>query len=152
MINLGQKLYALRLEKGFTQSELVRHSGVAQSNLSNIEQGRDFTVSTLLRLCYALEVPPARLFERAPARPRKKWMTRERVERIARAVWGDAVNLDEVERSAVQLLRNVVPLSEKRKNKKLIYSAWNELRRQFTLDEIRILTERVRGEGYRRHG
>ena len=150
MINLGQKLYALRLEKGLTQSELVRHSGVPQPNLSNIEQGRDFTVSTLLRLCYALEVPPARLFEKAPSLPRKKWMTRERVERLARAVWGDGVDLDNTERGTVQWLQNVIPLSKKRKNQKTIYSAWNQLRQKYSDSEIRILIERVRDEKMRR--
>ena len=152
MMNLGQTLHAIRLQKGMTQREIVTQSGIPQPNLSNIEKGRDFTVSTLLRLCYALDVSPARLFERAPVLPRKKWMTRQRVEKLARAVWGDDVVLNGEEQNVVRLLRNVVPLSKKRISQKIIFSAWNELRRQCTAEEIRIMTERVRGEGYRRHG
>ena len=152
MINLGQKLYLVRLEKGLTQHDLVLRSGVAQPNLSNIEKGRkDFTVSTLLRLCHALEVSPAGLFEGVPPAPRKGWMTRERVERLARAVWGDPCRLDSDEEAAVRLLRQVVPLTMRSHGQKRIVAAWSELRKKFTDGEIRILTERVRGEGSRRH-
>ena len=152
MISLGQKLYAIRLEKGPTQQELVLRSGVSQSNLSNIENGRrDFTVSTLFKMCYALDVPPAHLFEMTPQAPITKFITRERIERLARAVWGDPCPLNNEEQETVGLLRHVVPVMKGRISQKKIYSAWSRLRTKFTAGEIRILTERVRGEGNRRH-
>ena len=152
MVEIGEKLYAIRLEKGLTQQELVMRSGVPQPNLSNIEKGRqDITVSTLLRLCDALRVPPASIFSEARRDFDKMPMTRERVERFAKAVWGDAVRLNENEQRTVQLLQNVIPISRKRKSQKTIYSGWNELRKKHSDAEIRILIERVRDEEMRRH-
>ena len=152
MLNLGQKLYALRLEKGLTQRDLTLRSGVPQPNISNIEKGRrDLTVFTLLKLCSALEVRPADVFSEIPPTLKKDSMTRERLERLAKAVWGAAVVLNQNERRTVQLLQNVIPLSKKRKNQKMIYSSWNELRRKYSDVEIRILTERVHDEKMRRH-
>ncbi len=152
MMNLGQKLHAIRLEKGLTQRELVQRSGIPQPNLSNIEKGqKDFTVSTLFRLCDALDILPAMLFETRQVEDRPKWMSRQRVEKLARAVWGETLRLDENEKTVVQLLQDLIPLSKKRKNQKLIYSAWNQLRQKYSDSEIKILIERVRDEEMRRH-
>lgn len=152
MISIGQKLQVLRLEKGITQAGLVERAGIPQSALSNIESGkRDFTISTLMRLCSALDVSPATLFERGPQTPDREWITRERIEKLARAVWGDEERLDSKEKKAVLLLKDVVPRGGRPKSQKKIYPAWNALRKLYTNGEIRILTERVLGEGHRRH-
>ena len=46
-----------------TQMELVQKTGIPQPNVSNIERGKqDLTVSTLLKICSALEAHPGDLF------------------------------------------------------------------------------------------
>jgi transcriptional regulator with XRE-family HTH domain len=152
MMTFGEKIQSIRLEKGLTQARLAERAGIGQGALSNIEKGRrDFTVSTLVRLCSALGVPVQKVFESGPRSPKRRWITRERVERLARAVWGSAEPLNRKERETARLLGDVVPLGKKAKNQKQILRAWNELRKRHTNGEIRILTERVRGEENRRH-
>ena len=152
MVTVGQKIQAIRLEKGITQAGLVRDTGIPQSALSDIERGkRDFTVSTLIRLCSALDVSPGKVFEAGPPIPDGQWITRERIERLARAVWGSREDLNLKEKQTTLLLRDVVPMGGRQKSQKKIYRAWNALRKRFTNGEIRILTERVLGEGRRRH-
>lgn len=49
--NLGERIRALRLQKGLTQVELGKKMGMTQSNISEIERGiRGLTVRQLLRL------------------------------------------------------------------------------------------------------
>jgi transcriptional regulator with XRE-family HTH domain len=49
--NMGERIRALRLEKGLTQVELGKRMGMTQSNVSEIERGiRGLTVRQLLQL------------------------------------------------------------------------------------------------------
>jgi transcriptional regulator with XRE-family HTH domain len=49
--NMGERIRALRLEKGLTQVELGKRMGMTQSNVSEIERGiRGLTVRQLLKL------------------------------------------------------------------------------------------------------
>ena len=152
MLAIGQRFQAVRLDKGMTQAALVERAGIPQSALSNIERGKhDLTVSTLIRLCSALEISPAELFAVNPKTSQRQWITRERIEKIARAVWGRKETLNLKEENTVLLLRDVVPMGGRPKSQKRIHLAWNRLRRVFDEAQIRILTERVRGEDQRRH-
>jgi transcriptional regulator with XRE-family HTH domain len=57
MINLGEKLKAIRLEKGISSVQLEALSGVDQSTISRIENNlRSPTIETLLKICEALEI------------------------------------------------------------------------------------------------
>lgn len=151
MLPIGQKIYLLRLLRKITQTELGSRAGISQANLSNIEKGRrDLTVSTLIRICFALGVNPASLFEREPQRSPFSF-SRRFVERIARAAWGDPLKLSNGEKNLVGLLRDLIPsLSQRKFSKKWIDQRWYELRSRFSDKEIRILTDRIRDEKMRR--
>ena len=151
MLPIGQKVYLLRLQRGITQAELGSRTGISQANLSNIERGKhDLTVSTLVRICLALGIKPASLFE-GELRRSSFSFSRNFVERIARAAWRSPVKLSPGEKNLVSLLRDLIPaLSHRRLSKKRIDQRWYELRSRFSDKEIRILTERVRDEQLRR--
>ena len=151
MLNYGTKIQNLRFERGLTQARLAAQAGVPQGALSNIETGRrDMTVSTLVRLCTALNVRPGEVFESEYPASQRHWITRERIERLARATWGDREPLNAKERELVGLLRRVVPMGRKARSRRAVFRAWNSLRRKYTGEEIKIFAERVRGEGNRR--
>ena len=78
----GDRLNALRAEKGMSQYRLSKLSGVAQSMISGIESGdKNPTVETLAQLCNALGVTLAEFFSPADepeaaseeARPGDEW-------------------------------------------------------------------------------
>lgn len=145
MFEIGTKIYRLRLEKRLTQRELAARAGVYQANLSNVEKGKqDLTVSTLLRLCSALEVDPAEVFKkekrRAPLR-----LTRVRVERLAKGVWDPRIKLSPKEKALKGLLSTLIPEVPKRRvSDRRVYEAWQTLKGAFGPNEIRLLTEKVR--------
>lgn len=57
---LGEKLKKIREEKGLSMSELHRRSGLSVSYIHYLETGKNEpTVTTLLRLCKALDVAPS---------------------------------------------------------------------------------------------
>ena len=61
---LGQRIRQLREEKGLTQADLSRSSGVSRVYLSGIERGiRNLTVLHLLAVAKALKVPPGALLD-----------------------------------------------------------------------------------------
>lgn len=55
---LAHRLREARLQKGLTQVQLSRLSGVAQADISKVEGGKNLTPSFLLDLAAALEVSP----------------------------------------------------------------------------------------------
>ena len=62
-VMLGQTIAAAREEKGMSQRQLSRNSGVIQAEISKIEQGRgNPTVTTLQKLAKALGRTVASLF------------------------------------------------------------------------------------------
>jgi len=71
MTPLALDLRPLRLERGWTQQELARRSGVDQPTISRIENGhtRGVGLGTIERLAYALGVSPLLLLEPAPPPP-----------------------------------------------------------------------------------
>ncbi|ETX03607.1 MAG: hypothetical protein ETSY1_46725 (plasmid) [Candidatus Entotheonella factor] len=64
---LGQKLRAIRREKGLTQDELWDMSDVQQGSISRLERGLsdDLMLSTIFRLTGALEADPIELLREA---------------------------------------------------------------------------------------
>lgn len=145
MISVGQKLYFLRIQKRITQSMLSLRSGIPQANLSKIEQGKqDPTISTVLRICSALEVRPAEFFEER-ASPEPLVLTRAVTEKIARAVWDPRIKLSPREKEVKDLLSKIVPEAAKRRlSDKQVYQTWLSFREAFRPEEIKLLTERVR--------
>ena len=64
-INIGEKLKLKRKSKGLTQQQLAdKITKLDRSKISDIENGKeDFLLSTLLKICNALEIEPKDLFE-----------------------------------------------------------------------------------------
>ncbi|WP_322969454.1 helix-turn-helix transcriptional regulator [Faecalibacter sp. LW9] len=64
-INIGEKLKLKRKSKGLTQQQLAdKITKLDRSKISDIENGKeDFLLSTLLKICSALEIEPKDLFE-----------------------------------------------------------------------------------------
>lgn len=61
---LGQHLQTLRLERGWSLSQLANAAGIAKSNLSRLEQGNgNPTLDTIWRLAVQLNVPFGTLVE-----------------------------------------------------------------------------------------
>ena len=143
MISIGQRLQSVRVTKNITQATLVERTGIPQSALSNIERGKnDITVSTLIRICSALDINPAELFQgRVPGN--KMVFTRDRIERIAAVTAGKELKLSEDEKSISENLKMIIPLNRARKSAKNIQRAWDKLRQQYSEPEIKILTDRV---------
>ena len=151
-MDIGRKLSSIRVERGITQVRLVELSGIPQPRISEIEKGkRDMTVSTLVRLCRALDIAPARLFENDKSIFKKESFSRERLERIARAVWDYSLAKSDAERKTAELLAHIVPIHKIKKSRKAIYEAWRVLREHYSSIEIKSLVERVRDEEQRRH-
>ena len=59
-----QKLKSYREERNLSQFELSSQSGVSQNMITYIETGKGApTLKTIIKLCNALEISPAKLFE-----------------------------------------------------------------------------------------
>ena len=143
MLSIGQRLQSIRITKNITQADLAERTGIPQSGLSNIERGKnDITVSTMIRICSALGVNPAELFQgRSPGN--KMVFTRDRIERIAAATAGQELKLSSDEKSISENLKMIIPLNRSRKSSKKIQRSWDQLRQQYSDPEIMILTDRV---------
>ena len=150
MFGIGQSLYLKRLEKGITQMELVRKTGIPQPNVSKIERGKqDLTVSTLLKMCSALEVHPSKLFapEAKPLRKRETLFSRSFVEKVARAVVHGKGRLSPRARRIARWVQDVLPQSAKTQPKqKSMHQAWMALKGELRDEEIKILFERIEDE------
>lgn len=60
---LGDRIRALRLERGWTEEQLGAHAGVTTLDVGRIESGAlDVSVDTLEKIAAALSVSPADLF------------------------------------------------------------------------------------------
>ena len=133
-----------------TQMELVQRTGIPQPNLSKIERGKqDLTVSTLLKICSALEVHPGELFEpeAKPLRKREILFSRSFVEKIAKAVVHGTDGLSSRGRRIAHWVREILPQSVKtRPKQKNLHQAWMALKRELSDEEIKILFERIEDE------
>ena len=143
MLSIGQRLQSIRIAKHVTQAELVERTGIPQSGLSNIERGKnDITVSTMVRICSALDTNPAELFQ-GRIHGNKMVFTRDRVERIAAATVGKEFKLSMEEKKISENLKMIVHFDKTRKSKKKVQRSWDELRKQYSDLEIKTLADRV---------
>jgi len=66
-MSLGKKLKQLRIEKGWTQNELAKRSGLARGYLAQLEGDvvANPSAETFLKLARAFNIPPEELYEAA---------------------------------------------------------------------------------------
>ena len=152
MISIGQRIYIHRLRRGLTQKELASRSGVTQANISNFEKGiRDVTVTTLFRLCLALEINPAGIFGREPELREEKF-TRPRIERLARAIVDKGFFVPRQDRPIADLMKRLIHHGGKSfLSSKKTDAAWRQIRRRLTESQIHTILERVNDRLQRRH-
>lgn len=60
---LGGRLRALRLEKGWTLEEAEEHGWPNWRHLQKLESGKNFTVTTLLRISKLYKIKVSDIFE-----------------------------------------------------------------------------------------
>lgn len=54
---IGERIVALRKERGITMEKLAYESGISKGGLSEIERGmKDTRISTIFRICNTLEM------------------------------------------------------------------------------------------------
>lgn len=145
MLTVGQNLQLERIRRGVSQTELSRRTGIAQANLSNIENGKqDITVSTLLQICLALGVQPASVLNTPRRSQTKLRLTRARLEKIAASVVGNLLPTSKEDREIVHLLRKNMRLDRSRGiSSKDTAIHWANLRQRLTDEEIRALRQRI---------
>lgn len=145
MLTVGQRLYLERIRRGVSQTELSRRTGIAQANLSNIENGKqDITVSTLLQICLALGVKPSSVLDTTIRSQSNSRFTRARLEKIAASVVGNLRPSSKEDRQIVHLLRkNMLPGRSRRISSKEAAIHWANLRKRLTDEEIEALRQRV---------
>lgn len=56
LIDLGKQIRKTRIEKKMSQDDLSKHSGVSVHSISNIENGKDFSVSNLISILRSLSL------------------------------------------------------------------------------------------------
>jgi transcriptional regulator with XRE-family HTH domain len=152
MMPFGQTVLFWRTHRGLTQGELAARAHLPQPNLSAIERGsRDVSLRTIRSLALALDVHPGVLVDGLPPSPQKNW-SRERLERVARAVAQGRSLSDPEERSLAQSLMNLVrsrrrangmPAQGPRRRQRLSERAWLALSTRHTPERIQSLLQRV---------
>jgi transcriptional regulator with XRE-family HTH domain len=66
-IDIAGRIFAERFKRGWTQTDLSRHSGVNPATISKIEAARVFPrISTLRKFAFAFEIPVGDLLEEGP--------------------------------------------------------------------------------------
>jgi transcriptional regulator with XRE-family HTH domain len=50
----GEKLKRLRIDAGFSQTELAEKTGMSRSSIAEIEKGRNFSIGSLIAISRAL--------------------------------------------------------------------------------------------------
>jgi len=145
MLIIGQNLYLERIRKGMTQKELVQRTGIAQANISNIEKGKnDFTITTLYKICAALDVKPAKVFESKAIARKNLWVDRPTLMRVAEAAVTGEGDLSEKEGYIAIRLKKIIKSSAiSGYTKKEIELAWYELKEALVPEELTTLLERA---------
>lgn len=142
MLEPGSKIYKCRRRKGLSQAELASRAGIAQANLSNIENGkRDLTVSTLLRIAQALEIKPSSLIDEQIVKPFK--LTRRQIETIAAMVLNPKAKASVEIKQLAGDFRCILPDIGRRISSKKAQLAWMDLKRKLSSQEIKGIGQRV---------
>ena len=149
-MTLGQRLQQQRLQKGLTQPELARRTGIAQANLSNIEKGkRDPSLLTLRKICFALGVPAWEIVRAAEQAPTGLSLKRTELEKLAKVILGSGAERPRaVSRELVKALRQIFSIERGVSDKELDQS-WVKALGVFLHRDILTLRDRVNDERLR---
>jgi transcriptional regulator with XRE-family HTH domain len=153
----NQALVLWRRHRRLTQDALAQRARLVRPHLSAIERGqRDVTLSTLRALAVALDVRPGLLVDGAvpgAASDERQPLSRQRLERIAKAVVHDRLLKTEEDRAIVDALKQVVGslLSARHGRRgigehrpRAIRLAWLWLRAAYSPEVVHSLVQRIR--------
>ena len=56
LLDLGKQIRTARIERNMSQGDLSKHSGVSIHSISNIENGKDFSVDNLISILRSLSL------------------------------------------------------------------------------------------------
>lgn len=56
LLDLGKQIRSARIERKMSQRDLSKHSGVSIHSISNIENGKDFSVENLISILRSLSL------------------------------------------------------------------------------------------------
>lgn len=56
LLDLGKQIRTARIERKMSQGDLSKHSGVSVHSISNIENGKDFSVDNLISILRSLSL------------------------------------------------------------------------------------------------
>ena len=145
---LGQMIYLARLERKWSQKELAARAGVPQPNVSNIERGRDFKVSTLFQLSAALGVGAEELLvgTKPLAIDKKRFFRRDNIERTVSRI----VNGNSALKPTENLFRSITGRQKGYIRNKDLHLSWAVLKRTFSREEMNAILSRIEKAGKRR--
>ena len=129
-----------------TQKALSELCQIPQPNLSNIEKDlADVTVSTLKRLAKALSVRPSELIDDDPAESSDlRVLTREKIERLAAAIYGKKTVVSDEEAEVVLLFQKLLPQKTSAYvSLSALNDAWLRLRELLDKKDIESIYKRV---------
>lgn len=140
MTRIGQAVYLARIDRGLSQKELSSRTGISQPNISSIEKGRDFQVSTLYKLAAALDLTPSDLITGIkPINVNKNQLfQRHNIENLVNTLPDKQKNA-----SFDQVAENLrITLSDKSSIKDL-HLSWMKLKKTFSQDELNAIFSRL---------
>lgn len=145
-MNLFAKaVYMARIQQGLSQAALALKAGIPQPNLSDIEKGRDFRVSTLSKLASAMDMSVEDLIQGvAPTVINKRhFFQRDNIEKVVFCVVNKKVGPPSL-RPAIRLISAI----RKKENsayltKKDAHLSWHNLKQVFTDQEIKAILSRL---------
>lgn len=145
MNEIARSIYIARIEKGLSQKELALKANIPQPNISKIEQGRDFRVSTLYQLAFALDVSVDNLISgiRTKKLNKRNLFKRRNIEKTIACVVNNE-NAPRELKPAVELISSIIGRNkEVHTSKKSSHLSWYRLKRSFSGEEINTILSRI---------
>lgn len=140
----SRAIYLARIEKGLSQKELALKAGIPQPNLSKIEKGRDFKVSTLSQIALALDISVDNLIRGSQPLDinKKKFFQRDNIEKTIDQIVNNET-IPKKFKSPAQLIYFMAKKDKSYASKKNIHLAWYNLKKNFSNDEIQTIISKL---------
>lgn len=157
MLSIGKTVYLWRSERGLTQDQLARATGIPRPNLSNLERGKqELSLKSLRRLAVILRVTPGTLADGIPplALEGPLAFSRQELDRIADAAFEDK-KLRGRQAEVVGLLKILASnrISKKlHSGKKRVSAAWLQFKSALSRETANALIQRIEDREIARGG
>lgn len=148
MLSIGKTVYLWRSERGLTQEQLARATGIPRPNLSNLERGKqELSLKTLRLLASVLKVTPGTLVDGISPLAVKGPLefSRQELDRIADASFGDK-KLGGRQAEVVDLLKILASNQISKKShsgKRRVNAAWLQFKSALPREIVHALIQRI---------